>query len=81
VAEGTANRKIWDALLELGCDEAQGYYISPPVPADEFLPWLEQSGFGYPDCPVSRGPGHTAPTHLRHPPGARVDAGGFESAR
>jgi diguanylate cyclase (GGDEF)-like protein len=52
VAEGTANRQIWDALAVLGCDEAQGYYISPPMPAEDFLPWLEKSGHPcYPPAP------------------------------
>ncbi|HEX8787612.1 MAG TPA: GGDEF and EAL domain-containing protein, partial [Telluria sp.] len=26
VAEGVSERRIWDALLQLGCDEAQGHY-------------------------------------------------------
>jgi diguanylate cyclase (GGDEF)-like protein len=43
VAEGTATREIWDALARLDCDEAQGFYISPPFPAHEFDSWLEHS--------------------------------------
>ena len=43
VAEGTATREIWDALARLDCDEAQGYYISPPLPATAFRTWLERS--------------------------------------
>ncbi|MES3021590.1 MAG: EAL domain-containing protein [Pseudomonadota bacterium] len=48
VAEGAASKKIWDALHLLGCDEAQGYFISPALPADDFLPWMRGSGFGAP---------------------------------
>lgn len=48
VAEGTASRPIWDQLRDLGCDEAQRSFISPPMPAAEFIPWLKRSGFGYP---------------------------------
>ncbi|MCC2957542.1 EAL domain-containing protein [Massilia sp. IC2-477] len=40
VAEGTASREIWDALLAFGCDEAQGYYVAPPLPAREFAQWV-----------------------------------------
>jgi diguanylate cyclase (GGDEF)-like protein len=43
VAEGAATREIWDALKRLDCDEAQGYYISPPFPASTFQSWLERS--------------------------------------
>ncbi|MDB5933810.1 MAG: phosphodiesterase [Massilia sp.] len=43
VAEGTETKEIWDALQRLGCDEAQGYYISEPVPGDAFQSWLEQA--------------------------------------
>lgn len=52
VAEGTADRQIWDALSELGCDEAQGHYISPPLPAHDFMPWLQASGHDFPRGPV-----------------------------
>jgi diguanylate cyclase (GGDEF)-like protein len=41
VAEGVENREIWDSLLELGCDYGQGYYMSRPLPAAEFMTWLE----------------------------------------
>jgi EAL domain-containing protein (putative c-di-GMP-specific phosphodiesterase class I) len=45
VAEGTATRQIWDALAELGCDEGQGHFICPPLPASDFLSWASSSGF------------------------------------
>ena len=28
-------------LQELGCDTAQGYWMSRPMPSQDFLPWLE----------------------------------------
>lgn len=40
VAEGVEDRADWDFLRERGCDVAQGYFIAPPMPAKEFLPWL-----------------------------------------
>ncbi len=40
VAEGVEDRESLDKLRELGCDYAQGYYISRPLPRDEFLAWV-----------------------------------------
>lgn len=45
VAEGVSERRIWDALQALGCDEAQGYYIAPPLPAEELLAWARSSPY------------------------------------
>lgn len=39
VAEGVETRAHWDLLLALGCDIAQGYFISPPLDADDFTTW------------------------------------------
>jgi EAL domain-containing protein (putative c-di-GMP-specific phosphodiesterase class I) len=41
VAEGVETTNAWDALREMGCDTAQGYYISRPLPAEQFGLWLE----------------------------------------
>lgn len=35
VAEGVESRDVWDQLKTLGCDSAQGYCMSRPVPALE----------------------------------------------
>jgi EAL domain-containing protein (putative c-di-GMP-specific phosphodiesterase class I) len=48
VAEGTASREIWDALVECGCDEAQGFYVAPPLPANEFAGWVRNHGLKVP---------------------------------
>ena len=37
VAEGVETASQWKELKELGCTEAQGYFISPPRPAAEIL--------------------------------------------
>ena len=39
VAEGVENAKVWDALRDLECDEAQGYHMGRPMPATEFNAW------------------------------------------
>lgn len=40
VAEGVADKRTWERIKELKCDVAQGYYISPPLKADEFVTWV-----------------------------------------
>ena len=40
VAEGVEDRETWDTLASFGCDEAQGYFFSRPIPSDEFWRWL-----------------------------------------
>jgi EAL domain-containing protein (putative c-di-GMP-specific phosphodiesterase class I) len=44
VAEGVESQAEWDALTELGCDYAQGYYVSPAVSAGELMQWLRARG-------------------------------------
>ena len=41
VAEGVEDQMLLTRLTELGCDTAQGYYISRPLPAGRFEAWLE----------------------------------------
>jgi diguanylate cyclase (GGDEF)-like protein len=46
VAEGVENQAIWEELIAYGCDLAQGYHISRPIPAAELPAWLSQSPWG-----------------------------------
>ncbi len=46
VAEGVEQRETWDRLAALGCDSAQGYYLSRPQPADDLTPRLTDSPWG-----------------------------------
>jgi EAL domain-containing protein (putative c-di-GMP-specific phosphodiesterase class I) len=39
VAEGIETKQVWNLLSEMGCDSGQGYYMSRPIPADEFSSW------------------------------------------
>jgi diguanylate cyclase (GGDEF)-like protein len=39
VAEGVETARIWNQLHRLDCDEAQGYHMSKPMPADQFNAW------------------------------------------
>ena len=40
VAEGVETIVAYTELARLGCDQAQGYFMSRPVPAAEFDHWL-----------------------------------------
>ena len=40
VAEGIETAQVWERLLELGCDTAQGYLLSRPLPPAELGAWL-----------------------------------------
>jgi diguanylate cyclase (GGDEF)-like protein len=42
VAEGVEHREEWEQLAQDGCDEAQGYLLSPPVPAAQLDVLLDQ---------------------------------------
>ena len=41
VAEGAESFADLELLNDLGCDQVQGYVIAKPMPADRFLPWLQ----------------------------------------
>jgi len=40
VAEGVETEEIWDLLSDIGCDSAQGWYVSRPLPAERATAWL-----------------------------------------
>ncbi|HTU32019.1 MAG TPA: EAL domain-containing protein [Solirubrobacteraceae bacterium] len=40
VAEGVETQEIWDHLLQLGCQTAQGYFLSRPVEPDALTAWM-----------------------------------------
>jgi diguanylate cyclase (GGDEF)-like protein len=46
IAEGVENQDVWDRLAALGCDAAQGYHMSRPLPAAEMTDWLLESPWG-----------------------------------
>ncbi|HUK55548.1 MAG TPA: EAL domain-containing protein [Nitrospiria bacterium] len=46
VAEGVESREVLERLVEMGCDAAQGYYMSRPIPAEELARWLTDSPWG-----------------------------------
>jgi diguanylate cyclase (GGDEF)-like protein len=42
VAEGVEDGITWDTLASLGCDIAQGFFLSRPIPAERLTPWMLQ---------------------------------------
>jgi diguanylate cyclase (GGDEF)-like protein/PAS domain S-box-containing protein len=45
-AEGVEDEETWQMLKDLGCDLAQGYYISRPLSALDLLAWLTDTSWG-----------------------------------
>jgi len=46
VAEGVEDAASWKQLIDLGCDQAQGYFFSRPLPAHALEHWLRESTWG-----------------------------------
>ena len=44
VAEGVEDGKTLEALLQLNCEQAQGFFISRPIPASDFEAWYRAQG-------------------------------------
>jgi diguanylate cyclase (GGDEF)-like protein len=43
VAEGVEDHQTWMQLAQLGCDDAQGYFLARPMPPAELMPWLQSA--------------------------------------
>jgi EAL domain-containing protein (putative c-di-GMP-specific phosphodiesterase class I) len=41
VAEGVKDGPTWDTIAGLGGVIAQGFHLSPPIPADQLALWLK----------------------------------------
>jgi predicted signal transduction protein with EAL and GGDEF domain len=42
VAEGVESREIWSRLIVLGCDAAQGNYVSGPLESEKVAAWINE---------------------------------------
>jgi diguanylate cyclase (GGDEF)-like protein len=51
VAEGVENQDVWEKLSALGCDTAQGYYMSRPISSEDFMRWIRESSWGLKGTP------------------------------
>jgi diguanylate cyclase (GGDEF)-like protein len=45
IAEGSADHDVFAQLEKLGCDAAQGNYVSMPLAAPDFLRWMKESNW------------------------------------
>ena len=45
VAEGVETKEMFDAVAALGCDEAQGYFISRPQECELLRGWFPTSAW------------------------------------
>lgn len=43
VAEGVETLEMWNQLSVWGCDTAQGFYMSKPLPGDKLMLWIKES--------------------------------------
>ncbi|THB69157.1 MAG: EAL domain-containing protein [Gammaproteobacteria bacterium] len=43
VAEGVENQESLEELKKMGCDVAQGYHLSRPVPVADLLEWIKEA--------------------------------------
>ena len=44
IAEGVETSAQWEILRTLGCHEIQGYFVARPLPAAEFIAFVQQRG-------------------------------------
>jgi diguanylate cyclase (GGDEF)-like protein len=45
VAEGVETQDAWEALQQLGCDLAQGYFVGTPLPSQQVIEWSRAAPF------------------------------------
>jgi EAL domain-containing protein (putative c-di-GMP-specific phosphodiesterase class I) len=50
VAEGVETEEAYAILKRFGCDMAQGYFISRPMPSSQLLAWMKESSWGLARC-------------------------------
>jgi diguanylate cyclase (GGDEF)-like protein len=56
VAEGVEDEAVWEMLRTLGCDDAQGYFMSKPLPPAALTAWIRanKGNFASPTPPAGR---------------------------
>ncbi len=66
VAEGVENQPTWERLAKLGCDVAQGYLISAPMPAEKFQEWETKWSQDLGARPANEFGGHITPNYFSY---------------
>jgi diguanylate cyclase (GGDEF)-like protein len=56
VAEGVEDLSVWNMLRTLGCDDAQGFFMSRPLPPDALAAWIRANDgvFEFPSAVTQR---------------------------
>jgi EAL domain-containing protein (putative c-di-GMP-specific phosphodiesterase class I)/GGDEF domain-containing protein len=54
VAEGVETLEALELIVEWGCDEAQGYYLSRPLTSDSFLKFIQENSPSQKACAPGR---------------------------
>jgi diguanylate cyclase (GGDEF)-like protein len=49
VAEGVEDLSVWNMLRALGCDDAQGFFMSKPLPSEALARWMRASDGSWSD--------------------------------
>jgi predicted signal transduction protein with EAL and GGDEF domain len=81
IAEGVEDNPTLEHLAELGCDLAQGYHVSKPMPADAFSSWLtETAPHPAKDAQHTRGKGSQVKSAPASVVRGAVDLGGLTFA-
>jgi diguanylate cyclase (GGDEF)-like protein len=62
VAEGVEVAEVWQTLVDLGADTAQGYFLSRPMDPAAALSWLEEAGLARHQPDVASGIAHSFET-------------------
>ena len=47
--EGATQQAAMQLLTDLGCDQAQGFYMGKPMPGDDMKRWMGESPWGLGD--------------------------------
>ncbi|HEX8525881.1 EAL domain-containing protein [Allosphingosinicella sp.] len=67
IAEGVEDARTLELLGELGCDEAQGFFVARPMAPAGFVDWLIRSGRGWPDMAVDQADEGPEPVEIPGP--------------
>ncbi len=62
-AEGVEDEATWRMLHEMGCDLAQGFWISQPMSGEALMDWLVKSNWGLNFRSLTRWQGTPQPVH------------------
>jgi len=54
VAEGVEDQSVWNILRSLGCDDAQGYFMSKPLSPELLVAWIRANGGGFAAGPAAQ---------------------------